>query len=383
MKANLVIRLAILACLLTLNGCSTIKGWFEKVEEDKVAQLMPFSETVKFNLRWRADLGEPGVNILQPALTNDAVYGVSAKGVLTRLDRASGKQVWRIESGIAVSAGVGTGDELVLIGSDKGDVLAFAEDGKLRWQTKVSSEVLGVPQISDGVVVVRSGDGRIAGLSVADGERLWIYDRVTPALVVRSHASVTIQRNVIFAGLSGGKLIALNLQDGSLLWKISVSQPHGNTELERISDITSNPAVDDEQVCAIVFQGRTACYDLSRGNLLWSRNISSDKGLALLRKYLYLSDDAGTVMALDKTSGSTLWKNEKLFLRQVSTPFPLEKAVVVGDSEGYLHGLSRDDGAFVARLKLDDSAIQASPVWLDNGVLIQTKRGGLYSVSLQ
>jgi len=383
MKANLVIRLAVLVCLLTLGGCSTVKGWFEATEESKVAQLTQFNESVKFNLRWRADLGESGVNILQPALTSDAVYGVSAKGSLTRLDRISGKQIWRIESGIAVSAGVGAGDGVVLIGSDKGDVLAFAEDGKLRWQVKVSSEVLGAPQISDGVVVVRSGDGRIVGLSVADGERLWVYDRVTPALVVRSHASVTIQRNVVFAGLSGGKLIALNLQDGSLLWQMSVSQPHGNTELERISDITSNPVIDDAQVCAIVFQGRIACYDLTRGDLLWSRAISSDKGLMLLRKYIYLSDEKGAVMALDKASGSTLWKNEELSLRQVSTPFSLEKAVVVGDFEGYLHGLSRDDGAFVARLKLDDSAIQTAPVWLDNGVLIQTARGGLYSVSLQ
>ncbi|MFZ5503021.1 MAG: outer membrane protein assembly factor BamB [Pseudomonadota bacterium] len=383
MKTNSGLRLTALVLLLMLGGCSTVKGWFEQSEESKVAKLTTFKETAKFTVRWRADLGDSGGNMLRPAVSADAVYGVAGNGALTRLDRMSGRQVWRTESAVSVTAGVGHGEGLVLIGSNKGEVLAFSEAGKLGWKAQVSSEVLGTPQAANGVVVVRTGDGSITGLSVADGSRLWVYDRVTPSLVVRSHAGVLIQRDVVFAGLSGGKLIALSLKDGSLLWETSVSQPRGITELERISDITSNPVVDDQQVCAIAFQGRVACYDLAQGNLLWSRDISSDKGLMLLRKYLYLSDDKGMVMALDKTTGNTLWKNEKLFLRDVSAPFSLETGVVAGDFEGYLHGLNRDDGDFVARLKLDDSAVQIAPMALDGGVLVQTKRGGLYSVSLR
>jgi outer membrane protein assembly factor BamB len=84
-----------------------------------------------------------------------------------------------------------------------------------------------------------------------------------------------------------------------------VSQPRDHL-LERISDITSNPVADDEQVCAIAFQGRVACFDAAQGSPLWNRDISSDKGMMLLRKYLYLSDAKGSVIALDKTSGSTV-----------------------------------------------------------------------------
>ena len=126
---------------------------------------------------------------------------------------------------------------------------------------------------------------------------------------------VTIQRGVAYAGFAGGKLVAMKVKNGEVLWETSVSQPRGNTELERISDITSNPVVDDEQVCAISFQGRVACYDIAQGNPLWSREISSDKGMTLLRKYLYLSDANGSVMVLDKTSGSAMWKNDQLFMR--------------------------------------------------------------------
>lgn len=378
--------LASLLALFALSGCAavdTVQGWFGKnVPEAEPAKLVEFNERAKFEIRWRADVGDSGANLLRPALTKDAVYAASGKGALVRIERASGKQTWRVESDILVSGGVGAGEGLVLIGSNKGDVLAYGEDGKLRWKSRMSSEVLSVPQVAGGVVLVRSGDGRIAGLDAANGKRIWLYERSTPALVVRSHAGVTIQRGVAFAGFAGGKLVALNIKNGALLWETSVSQPRGNTELERISDITSNPGVDDEQVCAIAFQGRVACYGLAQGTPLWNRDIGSDKGVTLLYKNLYLSDANGSVMALDKNSGSTLWKNEQLFMRNTSTPFASGNFVVAGDYEGYLHGLSREDGSFAARIKLDGSPIQAAPVGLDDGLLVQTRGGSLYSLSI-
>lgn len=373
---------AVLLVLLALGGCSTVQGWLKK-DGMEPAKLVDFGEKARFEVRWRADLGDSGANVLQPALTNDAVYGVSGDGTLTRLDRGTGKQVWRIESGISVSGGVGSGEGLALIGSDKGEVLAYNEDGKLRWKSRVSSEVLSAPQAAEGVVIVRSGDGRIAGLNAADGKRIWLYERSTPALVVRSHAGVTLQRNLAFVGFAGGKLVVLNIRDGAVLWETSVSQPRGNTELERISDITSNPVADDEQICAIAFQGRVACYDVAQGSPLWNRDISSDKGMVLLRKYLYLSDTNGSVMALDKASGATIWKNEQLFMRDATAPYALGNYVAVGDYEGYLHGLSREDGAFAARIKLDGSGIQAAPIGLDDGLLVQTRGGELYSLSIR
>ncbi|MBI5626723.1 MAG: outer membrane protein assembly factor BamB [Nitrosomonadales bacterium] len=366
---------------VALSGCSADKpaGWAGN--KDEPAKLTEFTGMAKFKVSWFSYFGDLGGNLLQPTLTKDAVYSVSGKGSLTRLDIATGRQVWRIESGHKISGGAGSGEGLVLIGSNKGDVLAYDENGKLRWISKVSSEVLSVPQVADGVVMVRSGDGRIAGLDAADGKRIWVYERSTPALVVRSHAGVTVQRGVAFAGFPGGKLVAINIKNGEVLWETSVSQPRGNTELERISDITSNPVADDEQVCAISFQGRVACYDIAHGSPLWNREISSDKGMVLLRKFLYLSDAKGSVIVLDKTNGSSMWKNDQLFMRDITAPFVVKDFVVIGDKEGYLHGLSREDGSYAARIKLD-GAIKAPPIRLDDGLLVQTQSSGLYLLSI-
>lgn len=369
-------RFPVLIVLALLGACSSGQAAL------KPAELLKFEPTARIDVRWEQNLGDAGLNVLTPGVTREAVFAASDRYVY-RFDRDSGKQSWKIEPGFTISGGVGAGEGLVLVGGDKGVVAAFDEaDGKLRWQTRVSSEVLSAPQVSGDIVVVRSGNGRIAGLNAMSGERLWLYERSTPALIVRNHAGVVIRNGMVYAGFAGGRVAAIGLSKGAVIWEAAVSQPRGNTELERISDITSLPAVDDAQLCAVAFQGRLVCFDAIRGNPLWTRDLSSDKGLALFGKFLYLTDADGTVYALDKGSGATLWKNEQLARRTVSAPYPLPEYLLTGDFEGYLHLFSSLDGSIVARRATDGSAILTAPSLLGDGALVQTHDGRLLSVTV-
>lgn len=369
--------------IMMLAGCSTVSGWFGSEKKPREpAKLIEFKQTAAFKLRWRTKIGSGGDYIFQPAILHDAVYAVNAKGELFRLDPASGKQVWRINTGFTVSAGVGVGEGLILVGGMKGQLAAFSVDGKPLWKTKASSEVLHVADVADGIVVVRTADGRISGIDSTDGKRLWLYEHVTPALIVRNHGGVAIERGTVFAGFAGGKLAAISLGSGLVIWETVVSESRGNTELERIRDITSLPVLDDEQVCAIAYQGRVACYSLAQGSLLWSRDISSDKGMTLLQNMLYITSETGAVLALDKNSGSSVWKNDQLFMRPTSAPFAFGDYLVIADYQGYLHALNREDGSLAGRFKTDFSPISAIPVELDGSLLVQTREGYLYSVAL-
>ncbi|MDO8312438.1 MAG: outer membrane protein assembly factor BamB [Sideroxyarcus sp.] len=370
-------RLHAIVLLLSLAACNSDKAGIEP------AKLQEFKPAAKLEIRWRQSVGDAGFNILTPAVTREGVYAASAKYVF-RFDRNSGKQVWRIEPGFTISGGVGAGDGLVLIGSDKGDVAAYEEDdGKLRWKVKVSSEVLSAPKIADDIVVVRTGNGRIAGLNGQDGKRLWLYERSTPTLIVRNHAGVVIRNGMAYAGFAAGKVAAIGLTKGVVIWESAVSQPRGNTELERISDITSLPAVDDTQVCAVAFQGRVACFDAVQGGTLWTRDLSSDKGLALFGKNLYLTDTDSNVLALDRSTGSSLWKNDRLSHRRASVAYPLDDHLLLGDFEGYIHALKSEDGSFAARHKTDGSPILSPPITLGDGALVQTSDGELYSITIR
>jgi outer membrane protein assembly factor BamB len=178
--------------------------------------------------------------------------------------------------------------------------------------------------------------------------------------------------------------VALNLANGGVGWESVVALPKGTTELERVADVIGLPIVDGRQVCAVAFQGRVACFDAQAGTTNWARDLSSYSGMAADNRNLYITDDRNAVVALDKTSGASLWKQDKLSGRSVSAPAALGRYVVVGDFQGYLHFLSREDGSFAARIATDGSPIVAPPVAVDFTTLVaQTRNGGVYAITLQ
>jgi len=386
---------ALLGAVLLLAGCGgggavsdaidviNPLNWFgSRSAAPQMAPLPVLTQSIKVSALWQANVGDSRQFIFSPALDGGSVYAAGSDGTLVRLDAASGKQLWRISTGEPLSGGVGAGAGVVAAGTGKGEVLAFDSSGTALWKARVSSEVLAAPQVAQGLVVVRSADGRIFGLDAKDGKRRWYYQRSTPALTVRSPVGITLADGVVYAGFAGGKLAALDLAGGGLRWEATVALPHGTTELERVTDVIGRPVVEGREVCAVAFQGRISCFDRSSGQAVWGREMSSTSGLALDARYAFVSDDKGAVHALDRTSGNSLWRQDKLSLRNLSAPLALGHDIAVADIQGFVHFLARESGAFVGRVATDGSPISTNPIALpDGGFLVQTRKGGLYAFS--
>jgi outer membrane protein assembly factor BamB len=311
------------------------------------------------------------------------VYAAGAAGQIAGFDVKSGKEVARINTGQRLSGGVAASASLVLVGTSKGEVLAYDTSGKQLWKAQLGGEVLAPPAVEGSLVAVRAGDGRIYGLDATSGTRRWVYQRSTPALSLRSYSGVLLERGAIFAGFPGGRLVALNASTGTVGWDSVVALPKGATELERVADVMGLPVLDGDRACAVAYQGRVACFDAQSGTTIWARDMSSIAGMDADHKSVYISDDKNAIVALDKTNGGSLWRQDKLFGRGLSAPLAFGRYVLVGDFEGYVHLLSREDGSFMARVPTDGSAIGAAPLAIDDGtVLVQTRNGGLFAIAL-
>jgi outer membrane protein assembly factor BamB len=378
---------ALVACVLIVAGCAApgdvIDKWFGAGPVQKPAELVVFKPTATAKIVWQASVGSSEKRVFSPAINNNVVYAAGASGQILRLDAATGKVLGRIDSKMSLSGGVGTDGKIVLVGGSKGEVVAFDNNGKELWKSQMTSEVLSAPQVAPGIVVVRTGDGRLFGLDAATGIRKWLYQRALPPLTVRTSVSVLLYRGGVFAGFPGGRLVALAVDSGNVGWEATVALPKGATELERVADVSSLPVTDGRQVCAVAFQGRAACFDLIKGTPNWGRDVSSIAGLANDRESLYIADDKSALLAFELTGGASLWKQDKLYGRYVSGPVVTGRYVAVGDFQGYVHFVSRDDGSFVARIATDGSPIVAQPQVLDNGILVQTVKGGVYAIAIQ
>lgn len=367
----------------SLTGCSTLEDLNPFADSGpKMAELQPINTTLAARVVWQQSVGKSGVYSFTPAVLGSTVYAAGGGGDLIRID--DGKQTWKINAGQPLSGGVGANETMVVVGSPKGELLAFASsDGKLLWTSKASSEVLSPPVLASGMVIVRSGDNRLAAYDAVDGKRKWFFQRPTPALSLRVSARPLVDGKYVFAGFPGGKLIAVSTSNGAAAWDGTVALPKGATELDRVADITSEPVISGRSVCAVAFQGRVACFDLGNGNLVWARDMSSAAGLDIDSRFLYVSDDKGAVHALDMASGASIWKQDKLSLRRLTAPVARRGYVAVADAEGVVHFLSRDDGSFIARLTTDGSPVVSPLQKHGNGVLVQTSKGGIYAIEAE
>lgn len=373
--------------VLVTAGCAGTSmnpmDWFSgKASGPKPAELPPLGNPHPVRLLWSASVGSAERFVFRPALAGGSVYLASRSGAVIRLDAASGQVRWRSEMGRPLSAGVGADSVLAVVASEEGEVFALdAESGKPRWSARVSSEVLAPPEVAEGLVLVRSADSRIFAFGAEDGKRRWVYQRAPSSLLVRTPAGVAINEGNAYAGFSGGKLVAIALSNGGVRWEATVAVPKGTTELERVTDVVGQPVVQGREVCAAAYQGRVACFDARTGNQVWARESSTLTGVSLDSRYAFVSDERGALHALDRTTGRSVWKQDRLANRQLSLPLPVGAEVAVGDLQGYVHFVQRETGTFVARYATDGSAIRSAPLKLPAGFLVQTQNGGVFALS--
>ncbi len=377
--------LLFVSILILLSGCGGTKNFLKKFSGGGTDNTEPPTPLVEIETiaeiieLWSKNTGKGSTKQflkLTPSHSQGKVFVADALGNLASLDANNGNTLWKIDTDLTISGGPGASEKLTMIGSDEGDVLAYAsESGEFIWQAKVSSEILAAPQEANDIVVVRTIDGRIFGLDANDGSRLWIYERTMPALTLRGTSNPIITGDIVIAGFDGGRLSAIDLFTGKLIWETSVSLSSGRSQLERMVDIDSDPVIIGNDIYVATFQGRLASVALEDGRITWTRDISSYAGCTSDGNIIYITDDQSHVWALDRATGVSVWKQENLYARQATAPATIGNLVVVGDLEGYLHWMDKDNGQFVARTQVSKSAIIAPPVAVEDVVYAYSSDG--------
>ena len=370
-----------LAALLLLNGCSWIKSWGDDDDPDAPAELVEFEPTLNVGKVWSTGVGkglDKAGRQLRPAYSSGSLFAADYKGLIKAIDAQSGRTLWEIKTKLPFTGGPGISDNLLLMGTENGEVFAFdASTGTQLWSATVTSEVLAAPSVADGIVVVRCIDGRVFGLDADTGQRVWIYDHSVPLLTLRGNAPVLLRAGVAFIGYDGGQVVALRIDDGSLMWEQTLVTTEGRTELERLSDIDGQLVFIASDLLVSSYKNRLASLAADSGRLLWFKDISSATGVSVDRINLTLSDKDGNVWLLDRRNGAETWKHDQLLRRGLTRPVFYGSFIVVGDKKGYLHWINIRDGQFAAREKVGGKGFSGPPLVVGNTLYIMTKKGEL------
>lgn len=372
--------------LALMTGCSTLNSlnpFASDKKGDQPAKLVELKGSMAVRTAWKLDIGKAKSYQFSPALSGNTLVVAAADGAIARVDAATGKQLWRVKADSELSAGVGTDGNLIVVGAEKGILMGYNMDGKLLWKTQLSSEILSAPVVSQGIVVARSIDNRIVGVDATDGSKKWTVQKVAPPLTLRNAPGMIVAGTDVIVAQPGGKLSALIIATGAPRWDVEVGISRGATELERVTDIGGAPVLFENEVCAASYQGRVGCFDLVTGSARWTRDLSSSVGVAVDQLFVFAPDDKGALNAFTRDTGASSWKNDKLSFRRLSTPLSYGRAVAVGDYEGYVHFLSREDGSFLARAATDGSPIVGTPLVAGSNLIFQTQNGTVTAIAVE
>lgn len=373
---------------LHLTGCGWTDSFFGG-DDNSVppTELEDINETVQVRSVWSKDVGvgiDEAFVELKPAISDTEIFTVDREGQVTSLSLDTGSINWQTELDTIITGGIGFGEGILIVGDSHGEITVLdADNGSVKWKKELSSVMLSSPLVQDNILIVRTGDGRIFGLSAENGTQAWVYDRGVPVLTLRGNSSPLLGgRELVFTGFDSGKVAAVGVQHGRLLWEADASVPRGRSDLERLVDIDGSMVLIGRVLYVTAYQGRIVAIDALEGEILWAKEMSSYAGISADERYIYVTDSDSNLWAVDRVSGDMLWKQDKLAYRRLTAPVSIGEYVLVGDFEGYVHIISRLDGDIIGRKKIDGDGFHIQPQAHNETIYIYGNGGTLAALRI-
>ena len=344
------------------------------------AQLKPFTAMIPVQQAWTAKLGDIDFPLTLSASANTVMLA-AGNGLVLSMDAGTGRDLWRINAGAALAAGVG-GDARLAAVVTRGNELVTMADGKIIWRQKLLAQSFTAPFVAGGRVFVLAADRSVSAFDGATGSKLWTQQRPGEPLVLRQGGVLQAVGNTLVAGL-GGRLTGLNPDNGSVRWELPIAIPRGVNDIERLVDLVGPASRLQQIVCVRAFQASVGCVNAERGSLLWSRPAYGSQGLDGDERLVFGVESDGRVIAWQRADGERAWTSDELRYRGLTAPHVVGRSIAIGDASGFVHLLSRQDGSLLNRLSTDGSAIVASPVLVGDTLVVVTRKGNVFGFQPQ
>ena len=372
-------RIAVLILLFAIVSACSINSNKKSISKE-VGTI-----TLELTKLWKAQVGK-GNNknkeiALTPAVEEEYIYLASVDGALQKRTQKDGSLLWEKYLQTEISSPIGLGEHNLYLGNKDGYLFALdKKTGELRWRQQLSSEILASVAEQNSVVITHLSDDSVYGLNESTGEIIWSYKESSPNLKLMGSSSPRVIGDFVIVGFSNGRLALFSIIDGSMQWEYPLALPEGRSEVERLVDIVSSPVIDNNLLYAVSYQGKIAAINLDTGQIVWQQKMSSYKDMAIDLENVYLTAADGSVLAFNKFTGDVLWRQENLKFISSSAPIISSQYVVVGTNEGDIKLLDKTNGEIVNTFHISNSPIAAKPLFANGMLFIYSQAGMLLAL---
>lgn len=260
---------------------------------------------------WKKDFGQ--LSAAAPAYKDGIVYALNLDpDQLVAIRAKDGKVLWRktIGSPGSESSPLFVGEKIIF-GCQCGSVYALnRKTGKELWRTETAGEVKGAVAYNDGTVFGSNYGGEFFALNASNGAKKWSTPIIGGAFGRGGGAYSTpaVAYGRVYVGAFDGRVYSLDEDTGEVAWTFSTG-----------AEVYPGPAVADVPGAppAVYIGSRDSkAYALNAktGNLLWQKNIGGQitGSAAVIGTTVYFArnTDAGGTFGFDAATGKQVYQND-------------------------------------------------------------------------
>ncbi len=295
-------------------------------------------------------------------------------GVMYSLDLKKGKTNWTFDTGMRIVGSPAVNDGVVVFGSANYNIYGLdAKTGKEIWHVTTNQAVMGAATIHEGIAYIGGGDGRMFAIDIHTGKVKWSFDELKNYVLTLP----LVYNDKLYFGCWDTHFYALNLADGSLVWKWN--NGNGNPKL---SPASVWPVAANGKVFFAAPDRYFTCLDAETGEQIWRTKeykVRETVGLSEDGRTVYSKCMWDTVVAMDATTLEpvTRWATHAEFGYEHNPAMPLEKDGIlwVSTKNGLLLGMDAQTGKVLWRHKIGNSILN-TPLPLSNKECIFTSSEG-------
>lgn len=383
---------------IALPGMQTNSAWTNRLGTPNTRITHPALGSA-LTRAWSADIGQGDGRrhkvTAEPVSANGLIFTLDSRAQVTATN-TSGSTVWTRDltpaatrsSDSASGGGMALADGRLYVSSAFGSLTVLdAASGDMAWSKTFDAPVTAPPTIAGDRVYVVASDSTAWSLDIRDGKTDWVLPGTPSVSSMVGGAAPAVAGGLVLFPTPAGELIAARRDTGMIEWRTNIAGTRLGVAYAAVKDITGDPVISGDRVFIGNQSGRVMALDLNDGSRLWTADEAAYGPVWPVGGSVFLMSDRNRLVRLDAATGEFIWGQPlPLHTRERERrraeifahfgPVLAGGRLVVASSDGVIRSFSPANGALLDQTDLPSGAATA-PIVVGGTLYVVTRDGNL------
>ena len=301
-------------------------------------------------VQWVRDLPGPlvqaakHVELRSPVISGHQIFlGASGKNALFVLGRSTGTLVGTFEAEGAVQSAPVVLEKHIVFTDTAGYTHCYDRTTKKRvWKHYGGAPILSSPVVDDHVVFVANVGNAAYALNLSDGSLVWRHVQERDAsravrLELYGSPRPVLSGDLVLFGFHSGMLVGLSRDLGERQWQHAVGEG-------RYPDVIGTPILVGQDVIVSGFTTPLVSLKLDSRNLRWRIETGGATDAVVDGERIFYGSGDGKLRSIDLLTGNANWTWDAPSESALTTPVLTTAGLFVGTADGGLFLIDEDSG---------------------------------------